>query len=132
MAVIAPQTLADAAASSNWASLAGLRRVLFTVLVGPTDTTVDARLQVATSAAGAGATDMPGKAITQLGATDDNTQAQLELHAGELAGYSHVRLVVAAGDGAAGALVAGVGFAAGARFGPASTARLASVREVVR
>ncbi|MFO7323665.1 MAG: hypothetical protein DIU68_018205 [Chloroflexota bacterium] len=131
-AVIAPQSLNDTSIASGWVALSGARRALFTVLVGQTDTTVNAKLQAATDASGTGAADIPGKAITELGATDDNKQAHIEVSAPEIAGYSHVRLVLTLGSGATGALVAATGFVAGARFAPASGLQLASVAETVR
>lgn len=103
---INPQLLDDASATSDWVPMKNFDRVLVIVRVGATDTTVDAKLQGATSAAGAGAADLSGKAITQLSGTDDNKAVLLEVKAEELsATQTHVAVVVTAGDGATGAYV---------------------------
>jgi len=129
VATIDPQLVDNNSANSDWAPMQHLRRILFTLLLGATDTTVNAKLQRATDASGTGAEDIPGKAITQLGATADNKQAQLEVSAAEVGAFGFVRLVVTVGDGTTGAYIAATGVGADARFGPARGERLTSVAQ---
>jgi len=84
VAAIDPQTLNDASATSDWVDMSKFDEVVFVVAVGATDATVDAKLQEASDASGTGAADISGKAITQLGATDDNKQAVIRVRADEL------------------------------------------------
>jgi hypothetical protein len=129
VATIDPQLVDNTSVNSDWASMQHLRRILFTLLLGATDTTVNAKLQWATDASGSDAEDIPGKAITQMGATQDNKQAQLEIGAAEMGAFRFVRLVVTVGDGTSGAYVAATGVGTDGRFGPARAERLVSVAQ---
>lgn len=81
----------------------------FTLALGATDQTNDAKLVQATSAAGAGVKDVPDAAITQLSATDDNKQASIEIDPAQLDGDGGFRYVAvlhthATGTGTTGAI----------------------------
>lgn len=94
--------------------------------------TLNAKLQQATDDAGAGAKDIAGKAITEMGPDDSNTEAVINLRSGELDeanGFSYVRLSItpAVANGAAGGLIVGLN----PRYGPASTINADSVAEIV-
>lgn len=128
VATIDPQLVDNNSVNSDWASMQHVRRILFTLLLGATDTTVNAKLQRASDSGGSDAEDIPGKALTQLGSTSDNKQAQLEISADALGGaFRYVRLVVTVGDGTSGAYVAATGVGADVRFGPTQDERLSSV-----
>lgn len=129
VATIDPQLADNTTVYSDWASMRHVQRVLFTLLLGATDTTVNAKLQRASDDAGSDAEDIPGKAITQLGATADNKQVQLEVQADELGAFGFVRLSVTVGDGTTGAYIAATGVGADARYGPARSERLSSVAQ---
>ena len=75
------------AVSTAWLSVRDFERFLATLQTGilGVAATVDAKLQQATDAAGTGAKDITGKAITQIvKATGDGKQAQIDLRADEL------------------------------------------------
>lgn len=104
--VIAPQLLDNAAAVSGWLSMADAVRLFALINIGATDITVDAKIQQATSAAGANAKDITGAALTQYTANDDNKYASIDLEAAALDinnGFYFVQLSITAGDGTAGA-----------------------------
>lgn len=95
--------------------------------------TVDAKLRQATDAAGTGAKDLTGKAITQIvKATGDNKQAIIEVRAEELDvnnGYGFVALSVTVGVAASQLSAALIG--ASTRYSPASTFNQAGVAQIV-
>jgi hypothetical protein len=95
--------------------------------------TLDAKLQQATSAAGAGAKDVTGKAITQIvKASGDNKQAMINLRPDELdmnGGFTHIRLTLTVG--AAASLVGAQLLGYAAKQLPASAFNPASVVQVV-
>lgn len=129
-ATVDPQLLDNDSVTSDWVDLSTYRKATFIVNVGATDTTFDAKLQEATSSAGASAQDITGFAITQLTASDDNEQVVIEIDATELSdGFTHVALVVTAGNGTTGVQVSAVGLAYEARY--AAVEHLASVTQVV-
>jgi hypothetical protein len=134
VATIDPQTLDNTAADSDWIDLSLHRRVMFIVLLGATDTTVNVKLRSASASDGTGAADISGKAITQLGATDDNKQVIIEIDAAELAAVGasarYVGARVTVGDGAAGAIVAVVAITE-SRYSPAGSYDLSTVAEIV-
>lgn len=94
--------------------------------------TFNAKIEQATSAAGAGAKDVPGKAITAvLKASGDNTQEMIELRPDELDiqnGFFWFRLSQT--HGTANGLSAGQVFGVGPRYAP--PAQMATVTEIVR
>ena len=97
--VINPSSQAAGTATTGWISMASVGAVLAAIQVGAlgASATVDAKFQQATSAAGAGAKDITGKAITQLtkAGTDDNKQVLMSVRAEDLDfnnGFTHVRL----------------------------------------
>lgn len=132
VAALDPQTIDDTNAVSDYASMAKFARAAFVVSVGNIDaaTTVDAELLEATDAAGTGAQAIEGKAVTQLGATDDNKQTVIELAAGELSpGFTHVACRVTVAGDTADVSVLGLGI--DARHEPASDNDIASVAQIV-
>lgn len=106
---INPALVNNTTATTGWVDVRNATGVFAFVAIGATDTTVDAKLQKATSSGGAGATDISGAAITQLGATDDNKQASIGCETSEFSSgaYTHVRLLVTVGNGSTGAYVSG-------------------------
>lgn len=94
--------------------------------------TFNAKLEQATSAAGAGAKDVPGKAITAvLKAGGDNTQEMIELRPDELdiqAGFYWFRLSQV--HGTANGISAGQVYGVGPRYAPPN--QVATVTEIVR
>jgi hypothetical protein len=130
VATVDPQLLDDGSVTSDWIDMSLYRKVSFIVNVGATDTTFDAKLQEATDDSGTSAQDITGFAITQLTANDDNKQVVIEIDATEISeDYTHVALVVTAGDGTLGVNVSAVGLAYEARY--VAGDHLASVVEVV-
>ncbi len=95
--------------------------------------TIDAKLRQATDAAGTGAKDIAGKAITQIvKATGDNKQAIVEVRAEELDvnnGYGFVALSVTVGVAASQLSAALLG--GSTRYSPASTLNQAAVAQIV-
>jgi hypothetical protein len=134
LATINPVSQGAGTAVSGWVSMADMARLLAVVNVGVfgASATVDAKLQQATSAAGAGAKDVTSKAITQLvAAGGNNRQALINLRAGELdvaGGFIFVQLSITVATAAT--LVSGslLGLA---KYEPASALNPASVAQVV-
>lgn len=119
-----PLTRQSATHVSEWVNFKNYHRGALFLSVGamPGSTTLDAKLQQASSATGTGAKDITGKAITQLTAagTDANSLAAIEFQTEELdvnGGFEYVRFAVtiAGGDVAYGATL----FARNSRFKPA-------------
>ncbi|MHA1572154.1 MAG: hypothetical protein ACTSWM_10050 [Alphaproteobacteria bacterium] len=134
--VIDPDANAAAAYSTVWIPMIDFEAIQAIIMAGTmaTSSTLDAKLQQATSAAGAGAKDITGKAITQLteAGTDSDKQAVINCRADELdvdGGFTHVRLTmtVAAAASDSAAIVLGHY----PHYGPASDKDLASVDEIV-
>lgn len=134
LATIDPISQGVGAVSSGWVSVANFERYLATIQTGVLGTaaTLDAKLQQATSPAGAGAKDVTGKAITQIvKASGDNKQAVINCRADELdinAGFSFIRLTLTVG--AAASLVS-ASLAAGVGKLPASGFNQAGVVQIV-
>jgi len=136
VAAINPVSQAAGAVSTGWISMQNWRSVMAIVQAGVLGAaaTLDAKLEQATSAAGAGAKDIAGKAVTQLtqAGTDSNKQAIINLRQVELdfaGGYSHVRLTLTVGTQAS--LVSAVLLGLDARYNPASDSDAATVDEIV-
>jgi hypothetical protein len=131
-ATIDPQIVDNATVTSDYIAVKNGFCVIFTLLLGAIDITVDAVIKEATDNSGTSAQNITGKAITQIAATGDNTQKIIEVRADELsAGFTHVALAVTVGDGAVGAYVAAAGELAALRYKPATIFDLASVTEII-
>jgi len=98
--------------------------------------TIAFKLQEATSAAGAGAADITGKAITTIGQTGSpavggsNRQAFINLKSGELtAGFRWVRMVITTATAAS--VCGATLYGSNPRNGPASDNDAATVQEIV-
>jgi len=132
--VINSQLANNTALTSTWVDMANYRRLRAILGIGAIDTTIDAKLQEATDNAGTGAKDIAGKAITQLGATDDNKQVELNLRSDEMDtnnDFQFVALVVTIGNGATGANIAAFLESWDVRYNSASQFDLATVAEIV-
>jgi hypothetical protein len=134
MGVVDPDANTAATYTTDWVSLADFGAVMAVVFAGDlgSSATLDAKLQQATSSAGASAKDITGKAITQLtqAGTDSNKQAIINCRADELDtenGFTYVRLsmTVATATSDCGAAIFGVD----ARYAPHADA--STVDEVV-
>ncbi len=146
LATIDPDAYAHGAQNSDFLDLGLFDRVMGVLMLGdvPTTTSVNFKLQQATTAAGAGVKDITGKAITQIlsssPATSDK-QAIINCRADELDianSFRFVRAVATTADTNSpadspvntsdyGAVLLGFG----ARYEPASDSDLASVVEIV-
>jgi len=118
--------------SSAYVSVAEVARILAVVQTGliAATGTLNAKLEQATSGAGAGVKDIPGKAITALADTADNKQILINCRVEELdiaGGFAFVRLTIT--PAVAAALIAGQIWGFDARFQP--KAHAASVVETV-
>lgn len=134
--VIDPDAYAAGTYTTGWIAAAEAANFMALVSVGDmvSTSTVDAKIQQATSAAGAGAKDVTGKSITQLtqAGTDDNKQVVINIRAEELDlanSFTHFRLSMTVATAASDA--AGYVFSLDHRYGPANLRDLASVDEVV-
>ncbi len=133
VATIDPANQNNSTQVSDWVDLRKFHQVLFVLLLGAVDAAITAKLREATDSSGTGAQDLTGKAMTALGASDDNKQVVFNLKAEELSvnsGYTHAALSVTIANGATnilGALALGMH----PRFGPASDDDLVSVAEIV-
>lgn len=130
---ITPQS-ATTAKSSGWIDMSTLGAALATIQVGTiaTNGTVDAKIEQATSAAGAGAKDVTGLAITQLteAGTDSDKEAEINIQPSDLDranNFTHIRLTITPATAAA--LIAGTVRGFNARYQPATDAT--TVDEVV-
>lgn len=134
--VIDPDATGASTVTTGWIAARDFHSFLAIVMAGTlgSSATLDAKLEQATSAAGAGAKDITGKAITQLtqAGTDSDKQALINLSPNEMDvtnGFTHFRLSITVGTATsdAGGIVIGLD----PRYGPASLADLASVDEIV-
>lgn len=94
--------------------------------------TLNAKLEQATDDQGAGAKDITGKTITQLGPDDSQDIALIDFKPGDLDeanGFEYVRLFItpAVANGAAGGLI----LAVNPRYGPASEIHSDKVAQIV-
>lgn len=134
--VIDPDAYAAGTYTTGWVDASRWYSFLAIVAAGDlgSSATLDAKIEQATSAAGAGAKDVAGYAITQLtqAGTDSNKQALINLKSEKLdinSGFTHVRLsmTVATATSDAGAVL----MAFDPRYGPADLYDAASVDEIV-
>lgn len=131
---IAPVSQGVGSATSAWVSVKNAHALMAIINTGVLGAaaTVDAKIQQATSAAGAGAKDVTGKAITQIvKATGDGKQAIINFRPQDLdtnGGFEFVQLSITVA--AAASLVSGE-IVAGTRYEPASGFNAASVVQIV-
>lgn len=134
--VIDPDAYAAGTVTTGWIKASDYHSFLAVIMAGDlgASATVDAKIEQATSAAGAGAKDVSGLAITQLtkAGTDDNKQALINVQPADLDlanGFTHfcLSMTVANATSDAGAIV--LGFSP--RKGPATAKDLATVDEIV-
>lgn len=126
LSVIDPQS-ATTVKSTGWINLGLFDSALAVIAVGVlgSSTTVDAKLEQATTAAGAGVKDITGKGITQLtqAGTDDNKQVLINVRAADLDipnSFAFVRLTVTPATSTA--LLFGALFGMDPKYGPATDA----------
>lgn len=119
---VGPISQGAGSVSTGWVD-AGVYDTLHAVVAAGvlgTAATLDAKLEQATTAGGAGVKDVTGKTVTQLvKATDDNKVATINVRSEELdvnGGYRFVRLTLTVG--AAASLVYGALFGHDARYQP--------------
>ena len=135
LAVINPVSQGAGTANSGWIPVALFDRIVAELMVGAfgASATVDAKFQQATSAAGAGAKDITGKAITQLlAAGGNNRQAIVEVSETDLdtnGGFAFVQFSVTVGTAAT--LIAASVKGVNPRYQPASAYNATSVAQVV-
>jgi hypothetical protein len=133
--VINSQLANNTTLSSGWINMNVIRRLLAILNLGATDTTVDFKMQSATSSAGANSADISGKVITQLSGTDDNKQAEIEIKAEEVgalgATRQWVRVQVIIGNGVTGANVGVIVLGAVLRYTPGADYDLTTVAQIV-
>lgn len=121
----------NTAVTTDWVDMAKWQRVMFIVLVGATDITVDSKLRSADDTSGTNAADITGKASSQWSATDDNKVKILNVSKDELNdGDVAVACTVTIGDGTAGANVAVVAVGI-PHYGPPEHIDLAAVAQIV-
>lgn len=132
LGVIDPDAYAAGAQSTGWVDVSLYESLLAFISVGDFVATglLDAKLEQATSGAGAGAKDVTGKAITQLtqAGTDSNKQAFINLKSEDLdveGGFRFARLTMTLTT--AGADAAGYLFGFDARYKPTHAATVDEV-----
>lgn len=133
--VVDPDVTVASTVTTGWVAMSSFEAIQAIILAGTlgTSATLDAKLEQATSAAGAGAKDITGKAITQLseaGTDDSDKQAVINCWADELDvdnSFTHVRLsmTLAVATSDLGAVILGLN----ARYQPPTDAT--TVAEVV-
>lgn len=133
---IDPDAYAASTVTTGWISAANFHLFLGVVRAGDLGVaaTLDAKIEQATSGAGAGAKDVTGKAITQLtqAGGGSNKQAIINLRPSDLDaknGFTYFRLSMTVAVAASDADATVFGLAP--RSGPASSANAATVAQVV-
>jgi hypothetical protein len=135
LATVDPVSQAAGSVSTGWISAANFERFQAAIQVGAFGAlaTVDANLQQATSAAGAGAKAIAGKAITQLvAAGGNNRQVLVNLRAPEMDinnGFNYFNLTITVGVAAT--LVAAQVTGGVAKNLPASALNQVGVAQVI-
>lgn len=135
LATFDPVSQAAATVTTGWVDARKFARITALLGVGvmTATSTVDAKLQQATTAAGAGAKDIANKAITQLlAAGGNNRQVAIDLRDDELDvnnGFGFVRLSITVA--AAASLINAMLIGAFPRNGLASDANQAGVVQIV-
>ena len=136
LAEVQPISQGAGTVTTSWINISqfySLLAIISTGIMGASGT-VDAKLQQATSAAGAGAKDVTGKAITQLqqAASGSNVHALINLRGQELdtnGGFNYVRLSITVGTAAS--LIAAKLLGLNPVYMPASANNDAAVVQVV-
>jgi hypothetical protein len=135
LADIAPISQGVGTASSGWVPVKNFHAIMAEIKTGVlgTSATVDAKIQQATSAAGAGAKDITGKGITQIvKATGDNKTVFVNVRPQELdtnGNFAFIQLTITVGTAAS--LVTGTLLGFASRFGPASDLNDSDVVQVI-
>lgn len=132
--VVDPQSVNNSSVSSDWIDLSKFRAVLFVLMAGATDTTIDFKLQEAKDASGTGAQDIPGRSISALSGADDNKQAAIAVNGDQItrnSGYRFVRGVANLGNGSTGGVIAVAALGLCPRYGPAVDSRHPDCVQVV-
>lgn len=134
--VIDPDAYAASTVTTGWVDVSGWQQLMAIVAVGDmvATSTVDAKIEQATSAAGAGAKDVSGLAITQLtqAGSDDNKQAIINVKQTDLDfnnDFQFVRLSVTIGT--AGSDLAGLLLGFDPRYNTAADNDASTVDEIV-
>ena len=128
-ATIDPANNNNASFNTDNVDMSKFHEAMFVLVLGAVDTTIDFKLQE--SADGSSFSDISGKAITQMGGTDDNKQAIVSLKSEELSsGKRYVRGRLTVGNGTTN-ICCVVGLGMRPRFGPASDDKLTKVAQVV-
>jgi hypothetical protein len=124
LAALNPASVAAGTVTTGWVDASKCEEILAVISTGAlgANGTVDAKMQQATSAAGAGAKDIANKAIAQLtqaGSDKSNKQVLIDLQAQELDvqnGFQFVRLSVTTATAAS--QLSAVLLGSMSRFGP--------------
>ena len=122
LATIDPISQGAGTVTTGWVDQSQFLAVMALIQTGVlgASATVDAKIQQATSSAGAGAKDVTGKAITQIvKASGDNKQALISLKEADLdteGGFRYVRLSITVGTAAS--LISATLFGALPRYQP--------------
>ncbi|HZQ08610.1 MAG TPA: hypothetical protein VFD70_18655 [Anaerolineae bacterium] len=135
LGVVNPQSANNTTLSTGWIDASRCKRLAGLLMLGAdTGCTVDFKIQSATSAGGANAADIPGKAITQLQATDANKQAWLEIKGEEIGALGPtrqwIRYQAVVGNGTS-VLVSVAVMGEVLRFSPAADFDAATVAQIV-
>ncbi|PUA17269.1 hypothetical protein [Glaciimonas sp. PCH181] len=135
LAAINPSSINAGTVVSAWVPAANFHSISAQIQTGAMTATgtLDAKLRQATDAAGTGAKDVPGKAITQiLAASGSNVQASIELRAEDLdVANAFAFVALSLTIGAAASIVGAQLLGANARYAPASALNATSVVQVV-
>lgn len=133
---IDPDAYAAGTYVTGWISAANWQNFMAIVQAGTlgASATLDGKIEQASDAAGTGAKDLTGSAITQLtqAGTDSDKQAVIAFSADDLDianGFSHLRLSITVGTAASDA--GGIVIASACRYGPPSDYDAATVDEIV-
>jgi len=142
LGIVDPDAYAAGSYDTGWIDAGKFHRFLAAILVGDIAATglVDALIQIASNASGAGVEAATGKAITQMtqAGSDSNKQALIDVKPEDLKGATlsfkngtatHFRLRVTLTTAGADMGAAVLGF--GPRYAPASQHDLSSVDEIV-
>ena len=132
VSTIDPQLGDNTTLNGDYVDLAKFHEVMFVLLLGASDITVDFSVRESRDTGGTG--EQALKSATQLTSNDDNKQVVISVKSEELtqtSAYRYVRPRVVIGDGATGAYVAVVALGMRPRFGPASDDDLADVAQIV-